>query len=344
MDNQPFDVVIVSDFSKPCSSRFETLTLFFLASWLEFGGLSRDFPLHVVCIGEPPESVRILGERCNAKITSHPPLLFGGFANKLRGFEVSRETDHLLLLDSDVLILSDISDLSTEIGDSCIAAAASNEPGPWRRSSKDWREIHELLGLPCPEGHTTPLNLELDTYRCRRYKNCDRSDLAPYYNGGIVYAPWDSRLGDVWRDHLIRIHEVDASITGPKGLVSNQPSLATAIHERRLAGVHFRLLPREYHIRWQHIAAGAVTAREVKLFHSIGFGRGNHPTYESTAKSDIEIFRTNTMHQTRKLRSHRSLLTWFRHFRNRHVRAQEWSRIYDSMELLYDKYVRDLKE
>ena len=33
------------------------LTLFFLASWIEFGGRSRNLPLHVACIGEAPESI-----------------------------------------------------------------------------------------------------------------------------------------------------------------------------------------------------------------------------------------------------------------------------------------------
>ena len=61
-------------------------------------------------------------------ITSHAPLLFGGFANKLRGFEVSRETDHILLLDSDMLVLSDIGDLPSALGTDCIAASAANGP------------------------------------------------------------------------------------------------------------------------------------------------------------------------------------------------------------------------
>jgi len=51
MAKQLFDVVIVSDFSGSASYRFEIRTLFFLASWLEFGGDSGDLPLHIVCIG-----------------------------------------------------------------------------------------------------------------------------------------------------------------------------------------------------------------------------------------------------------------------------------------------------
>lgn len=112
----PFDVVVVPDFIGPVARRFEIQTLSFLASWLEFGGGSRELPLHIAGIGEAPKSVRTLATRCGAEITEHAPLLFGGFANKLRGFEARRRTDHILLLDSDVLVLSELHSLPSAIG------------------------------------------------------------------------------------------------------------------------------------------------------------------------------------------------------------------------------------
>ncbi|MFV2090764.1 MAG: hypothetical protein ACC642_08910, partial [Pseudomonadales bacterium] len=165
--------------------------------------------------------MRVLAGRCGARITTHPPLFFGAFANKLRGFEVDRQTDHVLLLDSDILVFSKIHELPAAVGGDCIAAAASNGPCPV--PSHRWIKIHEALGLPYPKNQVIPLNLELDTFECASYR--DRKDFPPYYNGGVVYAPWESRLGDVWRDHMTRIFDIAPDIKGPEMKPSNQPSL-----------------------------------------------------------------------------------------------------------------------
>jgi len=319
MATHAFDVVAVPDFSEPVARRFEIMTLFFLASWLEFGGRSRDLPLHLACIGEAPETVRVLAERCGAEITTHQPLLFGAFANKLRGFEVNRKTDHILLLDSDMLVFSEIHGLPAALGGDCIAAAASN--GPCRVPPHRWAKIHRALGLPYPTSQVIPLDRELDTFQCAPYR--DREDFPPHYNGGMVYAPWASGLGEVWRDHLVRIFEIEPNIKGPKKQVSNQPSLATAIHELQLQGVAFRPLPDEYHVRWQHIAAGAVTSRDTKLLHTIGFGRWSSKTNDNDAKRDVEIYLSNTLKMTRNLRSHRDRLTRLVHFLTRRPQIRD---------------------
>ena len=201
---------------------------------MEFGGRSRDLPLHIACIGEAPESVRSLAERCRAEITSHSPSLIGGFANKFRGFEINRQTDHILLLDSDMLVLSDISDLPARLGSDCIAAAAAN--GPCIVRPDQWHHIHEMLGLTYPENQVIPLNLDLDTFQCAPYR--ERKEFPPFYNGGIVYAPWRSELGKVWQDHFVQI----TAVAKRKAKRSNQPPLATAITYLQSKGFDFRLL------------------------------------------------------------------------------------------------------
>ena len=339
MAAQAFDVVVVPDFSEPGARRFEIMTLLFLASWIEFGGRSRGLPLHLTCIGEAPESVRILGDRCGANFTTHEPLLVGAFANKLRGFEISRETDHILLLDSDMLVLSEIHDLPSALGSDCVAASASM--GPCRVPESRWLKIHETLDLTYPKNKIIPLNLELDTFQCDRYR--DREYLPPYYNGGMVYAPWASGLGDVWRDHFIRIFDIDPNINGPKQKVSNQPSLATAITQLRFQGFGFQLLPDEYHVRWQHIAAGTVTSQETKLFHTVGFGRWSAETNRNTAKEDIDIYLFNILRLTRRLRSHRGPLTRLAHYLTRRPQIRDCYRVHGLMKLLYEKHVRKLK-
>jgi hypothetical protein len=334
-----FDVVVVPDFSGPVARRFEIMTLLFLASWMEFGGRSRNLPLHLACIGDVPESVRILAERCGAEITTHTPVLFGAFANKLRGFEVNRKTDHILLLDSDMLVLSEIHELPGALGDNCISAAASN--GPCRLGANQWRLIHEALDVPYPKYQVTPLNRDLDTFQCAPYR--DWTEFPPYYNGGIVFAPWASHMGDVWRDHLVRIFEIDPNIRGPKNEVSNQPSLATAIHELHHRGFEFRLLPDEYHVRWQHIATGTVPSKQTKLLHTIGFGRWSSDTNDNSAERDIDIYLLNTLKLTRDLRSHRGRLVRSVHYLTRRSRIQDCYRVHALMKSLYETHVRELK-
>jgi hypothetical protein len=340
MSAQAFDVVVVPDFSGPVSRRFEIMTLLFLASWMEFGGRSRELPLHIACIGAPPESVRALADRCGAEITRHAPMLFDGFANKLRGFEVNRKTDHLLLLDTDMLVLSDIRELPNDLGGDCIAAAPSL--GPCRVGPERWKQIHRALDLPYPEGQVTPLDLELDTFQCAKYRSRDRKQFPPHYNGGMVYAPWACELGDVWRDHMVRIFEMAPDIRGPKKKVSNQPSLATAIHALRLQGVAFRRLPKEYHVVWQHIATGAVTSHETKLLHTVGFGRWSSEANENSAEKDIDIYLSNTLRLTKRLRGHRDPLTRLAHRMARRPRLQDCYRLHGLMKLLNDKYLREL--
>lgn len=346
---KPFDVVTVADFSGTVSDRFETMTLFLLASWLEFGGPSRDLPLHIASIGAAPESVRVMAARCNAEITEHRPMHTGGFVNKLRGYEINRQTGHVLLLDSDVLILSDISPLSDLIKGNCISAAPAN--GPCIVPVDQWKRVHRMLGLDYPQHHLDPLNLELDTFQCAPYR--DRSVGTPrykghdyypaYYNGGVVYSPWEAHLGEIWYQHLLEICEQEPDIRDGRGNVSNQPSLATAVNYLQSRGFHFQLLPSEYHVRWQSIAAGQVPLDQARLYHTIGFGRWSANIKDKTAAQDIDIYLANTLEMTRKLRSHRGPLQRLSHRLKLGLRIRECHRVHALMSMLYEKYVREFK-
>ena len=336
MTRSSFDVVIVADFSDQNLNRFETLTLFFLASWLEFGGSSRELPLHIACIGDPPDTVKSLAGECNALISIHSPILFGGFANKLRGFDVDRKTDHLLLLDSDMLILSSIHQLLEVLGENCISASATN--GPCIVPPKEWREVHEMLSIPYPEQQVVPLNKEVDCFLSLPYR--DWEFFPPYYNGGIVFSPWDSGLGEIWRGHLIKITE----IAERKAKRSNQPSLCTAITYLQTKGVNFQLLPDEYHVRWQHIASGAVTSKNAKLMHTIGFGRWQSKGEEPTAKQDINAYRNNILKSTIQFHSHHSIVLQCYHRTLQYRQIRDCYRVYETLHLLYKKYVQHYKQ
>ena len=332
MTNTGFDVVIVSDFSEAVSRRFEIMTLYFLASWLEYAGPSRDLPLHIACIGAPPANVLELANQCGAQISIYPSYEFGGFANKLRGFEINRQTDHILLLDSDMLVLSDITPLKDLIGENCISAAAAN--GPCVVPPKDWKEIHDMLGIDYPDENLQPLNLKLDTFQCEPYR--DRTELPPFYNGGIVYAPWQSALGTIWRDHLIQISKVAKR----KAKISNQPSLATAITKLKSSGYSFKLLPDEYHTRWQHIAAGVMTCSDIRLLHTIGFGRWDARNNDNTARDEIEIYLENTVRLTRNVYCHIGKQP----MEDGDKRIQECHRVYEKLKYLYENCVSQFRK
>lgn len=332
-----FDVVTVADFTGPAARRFEIQTLFFLSSWLEYGGRSRDLPLHIACIGDPPESVRFMGGRCGAEITSHSPEPQGGFANKLRGFEVNRRTGHVLLLDSDMLVLAELNDLHDRFDRECIAAASSNAPFPASRES--WPRIYKKLGIPVPKSHVVPLNLQLDTFKCVPYR--DQKDFPPYYNGGVIYAPWRCELGEVWRSHLTRILRLSSRIIKPKAKASNQPSLATAIAHLQSQGFNFQLLPDEYHVRWQHLATGAVSSRTARIFHALGFARQKLDAHTVSAEEAVEVFHAIHLQRTGKVRSHRGPLSETEQ-RASQAQVEDCHRLHRLIKTLYEKHVREL--
>ena len=141
---------------------------------------------------------------------------------------------------------------------------------------------------------------------------------------------------------MVRILELAPDILGAQKKVSNQPSLATAIHALRLQGMEFRRLPKEYHVVWQHIATGDVTSQETKLLHTTGFGRWTSDTCDNRAEKDIDIYLYNTLKLTKRLRRHRDPLTRIAHFLKRRPQIQDCYRLNGLMKLLNDKYLREL--
>ena len=269
---RPFDVITVPDFSPRGRPVFEARTIVFLASWLEHAGAARNYPLHLACIGEPPKSVRRLADACNARITVHEPLKLRNdhhVGNKLRGLEIEPETDRFLLLDVDVAILSDVSPLS-DLGD-CVAACPDDAPNV---PCEDWTRIHEAFGMPMPQP-IRPLVCELDLPRYPRammgYEAGDAQVewMLPYYNGGVVFAPWASGLRDVWEANIVRIAgEFEEQSTTRKWIhQSDQAALAVTIGMLDRAGTPFRRLPDAFNARWQHLYAGSPDVGEIAILH-----------------------------------------------------------------------------
>lgn len=341
-----FDVVVVSDFSGPKVLTFEVQTSFFLASWLENAGQARDFPLHLVCIGEPPQSVRRLAARCNASVTIHQPLGLErrGVSNKLRGLEVRQQTDRVLLLDTDTLILSDISPLS-DLG-YCIAAAPDNKP---RVPEGYWKKIYEALGMEIPTERIATVRGELGFSRLGKtlYSSQESEILAmfPYYNGGVLFLPWDCGLREIWEDHIRRIAAIFSEEDDAWTSVgeSNQAGFATAVCHLRDRGIPFTRLPSRFNANYLHIYKRALSLGDMKIFHAFEFG--------TRIIRRPDAFR-QSIHQYRHHLLSTMYWQWRLHYHSRTVgrglafyllpSVKDVLRIVHRMRLLYKRYVKEV--
>jgi hypothetical protein len=270
--SRPFDVITAPDFSGKDDTVFEARTLVFLASWLENAAASRSFPLHLACIGAPPPSVRRLAARCDARITIHEPLRLRHdhhVGNKFRGLEIEPETDRFLLLDVDTAILSDLAPLAAF--DDCVAACPDDAPNVAR---KDWETIYAAFGLPLSPP-IRPLVCELDLPRHpRRMMGFEAGDdqvewMLPYYNGGVVFAPWACGLRERWQENILRIASLYDERHETRKWIhhSDQAALAVTIQMLAAEGWAFRRLPDAFNTRWQHLYAGRPDLRDIAVMH-----------------------------------------------------------------------------
>jgi len=308
-DRRPFDVITVPDFSANAAV-FEARTLVFLASWLENAGAAREFPLHLACIGTPPASVRRLAARCGARITIHEPLKLRSdhhVGNKFRGLEIEPETDRFLLLDVDVAILSDPSRLA-DFGE-CIAACPDDAPNV---AVADWQNIYATFGLPLPP-RIQPLVCELDLPRYpRRMMGFEAQDgqveaMLPYYNGGVVFAPWACNLRERWEANILRIAKLYDERREPRKWIhtSDQAALAVTIQMLADEGWAFRRLPDAFNARWQHLYAGQPDLHDIVVMHCCwnflnAVGAGPVTTESLTAALE-HFFLHKVKHRAQKL-------------------------------------------
>jgi hypothetical protein len=257
-----FDVVIVPDFLCAEAPTFEARTLLFLASWLANEGGARSFPLHLACIGEPPPSVCRLAETANASVTVHPPVgaELWGSANKLRGLEVSGKEDRVLLLDADVMVLGDFSDL-TKLG-WCIAAAPANTV---QIAEPYWQRIYTALDIEPPAERIPSIRGELAHEPLS-------SAMWPYYNSGVLFLPWECELRALWEEHIRRV----AALFNERDEIwqavaySDQAGLATSIELLRNRKLPFVRLPPAFHANWLYLYWRKMPVKEIKLFHAFG--------------------------------------------------------------------------
>ncbi len=268
----PVDVVTVADFDGPAAARFELRSLLFLDAWLRHVGASRAWPLHLVCIGDPPGPVRDLAAAAGASLTVHQPLLCSARrnTNKLRAFDIRPRTDRLLLLDVDVLILRDLSPLAALVGPGIGVGAATINYIP----ETTWRGIYAATGVPYPGPTGTCWCADR---RLAAHRGLSEEQLAlclrmpPFFNSGVALVPWALDLGTRWWGHHRRIVEFLQGRSVPwldgERVIDDEPALATAVEQLRQEGAVVATIPWAFHARPLLLRAGEIRWSEIALFH-----------------------------------------------------------------------------
>ena len=261
------DVVVVLDFAGPAAQRFEALGQFFLASWMEQGGKESRCQLHVVCIGEAAPAISRLAGLCRARVLRRKEVPGPDrLRNKLRAFEVDRTSDHLLLLDADVLWLASVESALAQLPGDAIALSYANDA---HLSMSQWAYVYDALGLSLPEARCPVVNACLDKSR--------PGETLCYYNSGVVWTPWRFDLGSVWSNLIHRVPAIVQSnkeaMPLPPLALSDQPPLAVAVDILRRKGMKTVEVPVALHTRWQHICLGWVDVGDIVLAHNVGLFR-----------------------------------------------------------------------
>ena len=162
-------------------------------------------------------------------------------ANKLLALLLPQRAydDGVLLVDNDMCLLDDISELPRSAVGASVASQA-------RITAEQWAELERSTGLaPIP---TEWVSLH-EERRARVLGRAVRKVTGLYLNSGVVWVEKPARFEPVWADHIQRIdkafreHRLHSSWLSGWG--GDQAGLATAVAESG----GFRALPIEYNYR-----------------------------------------------------------------------------------------------
>ena len=275
------DVIIVPDFQGPSQRVFEYTTSLFLASWLEHKSQLSSCQLHVVCVGNPPSIPKYLAKRARAHLTVREPAVGPDrFRNKLLGLQIAPSTEHFLLLDTDVVLFQSIDQIAVQLTQDCMQLGYASGA---HLSLAQWSILYDRLGMDLPTSRVVVVNAAFghDLIGSPWYEEFGAT--VPYFNGGVVAAPWGFGVGVQWQgliDRLPRILQTDPRMQAPVVPMAlyDQPPLAIAVDILQREGRSFCTLPNALHTRWQHVCLGLVRPDEVAVAHNTGLFKGKDPT------------------------------------------------------------------
>ncbi|MDR7420339.1 MAG: hypothetical protein QN178_15665 [Armatimonadota bacterium] len=265
-------MVVVADFDGPQAGKFGLLVQVFLASWMDHRGASRDWPVHVVSIGEPPAAVVSMARRAGAAIVRVPPLILNPkrTSNKIRGLEIAAQTGRIVMLDADTLVLHDLAPLVAFTRDAIGVSSLTANHFP----ESTWRRMYEVVGVPYP-GPTGACWARDPRIAAARGLTEPQRRLThvspPYFHSGVIVTPEPGRLAARWQAHLAAVlplflGRAPLEDWGRAGL-GDEHALATALESLRHEGARVVEIPRTFHARPVLLHAGTHTWQDFAILH-----------------------------------------------------------------------------
>lgn len=266
------DVVVVPDFQGPAHLEFEHKTNLLLASWLEHKSELSTSQLHVACIGDPPDSTARLAECARSRLTVHEPIAGPDrFRNKLQAFRTSRAHSHFLLLDADIVLLRPIQEIASRLRPDSLGVGYANIA---HLSLSQWGALYAQLGMPPPTERAAMAEAWLGDMLPGRGHGGEIAATFPYFNSGVVSAPWSFGLGALWERLIDEVPRILLQGVGegklPHHALYTQPPLAVAVEALRRQGKPTHVLPDALHARWQHFCRGTVAFDDALVVHNTG--------------------------------------------------------------------------
>jgi hypothetical protein len=285
------DVVVCPDFAGPLHRVFEARTMLFLGSWLEHDGASRRWPLHVVCTGEPPASVRELAERCGAAVQVREGFsgLGNRIMNRLRGLEIESLTGRILMVDCDCIVVRDLQPLLA-LGDCFAAVVGPRNPLP----ASAWREIFEVAGVKMPAERVEPWVLQVANRLPRgEVRRTEREPMPPYFQAAVYLVPAGSSLRENWERIQRLLSQRYADRPYPYDRFWKKTQCAHAICVAILAeeGIPWRLAPPEINATALSYATGDVSYEETLIFHAPTIFRRGSQGERLDPMRELDLFR-----------------------------------------------------
>jgi hypothetical protein len=332
------DVVVCPDFDGPLRRVFEARTLLFLGSWLEHEGDSRSWPLHVVCTGEPPVSVRELAERCGAAVQVREGFsgLGNRIMNRLRGLEIESRTGRILMVDCDCVVLRDLRPL-LELGDCFAAIVGPRNPLP----ASAWQEIFQVAGVEMPAERVEPWVVQAaDRLPVEEFRRTEREPMPPYFQAAVYLVPAGSSLRENWEriQRLLSQRYADRPYPYDRFWKKTQCALAICVAILAKEGIPWRLAPPAINVSALTYAAGDVSYEETLIFHAPTIFRRGPEGEPLDPVRELELYRESQIRRLFADSRARRLMRWLRRT-PLDERAESAVKLSDRLGELTERYV-----
>ena len=255
-----------------------------IASFVHHMGTNNPhYPLHVAVIGEPPPLLKRVMDDYHVLYSFHDKLSInklsiGGknYWNKLRGLQIPRQHNALLLLDTDIILMQRLEKLTQvyeNIGNKpmfCAAPIGKANDIP----EQYWHTVYHKAAIPIPsermDSVMASLGIESPDLSVTAQK-----EIHPQFNSGVVFYSGDTDvLFAEWLRCSQIAQEVCDTLQATDWLcddLGDQIGLTMATQALKQDGISLNIFPETINIRLPHLYKQAVAWDDMLLLHVIGF-------------------------------------------------------------------------